>query len=76
MKKSELKFNQFKKDEMRRRHLNALKGGIGTCVCTWDCNCTCSGALSSILSNSNHESLGQSYASGSSGIVYIANNPY
>ena len=36
-----IKLNQFSKDEMERRHLNALKGG---CACESSmCSCTASG---------------------------------
>lgn len=33
-----IKLNQFSKDELERRKMNALKGGCGSCGCS--CGCT------------------------------------
>lgn len=39
---SKIKLNQFSKDELDRRKLNALKGG---CNCTFYCACSTLGGL-------------------------------
>lgn len=46
---SKIKLNQFSKDELDQRKLNALKGG---CVCTPTCACSTQGGL--YLSYSPH----------------------
>lgn len=36
-----IKLNQFSKDELERRKMNALKGGCGSCSCA----CGCEGGI-------------------------------
>lgn len=40
-----IKLNQFSKDELDRRKLNALKGG---CDCKYTCGCYCTGNSTSV----------------------------
>jgi natural product precursor len=52
---SKLKLNQFSKDELDQRKMNALKGG---CECKCGCSCSCCAIGFSTSASSNEDVTG------------------
>jgi natural product precursor len=55
-----IKLNQFSKEELDQRKMNALRGG-DECCCTCGCTCSCSCALDGLkvsLGTVNKDSIG------------------
>ena len=71
-----IKLNQFSKEELDQRKLNALRGGdTCSCSCSCACSCTCNPYFTDTFTNSSTSSLGDGDKCIHRDGAFLKNNP-